>query len=162
MSELIKKIFSVFLALVVLISTSGFTVYEHHCNCCQTTDYSLVEFVSGCDHESEMHQQHEANVCQSEGCWDASSHDEHQKHVCSHDVCCMFQLNYEKLSIDFDKSQTISVKYFPQIFNVIQFLKPQVLVEPEIQKLIHISQNAPPILSETDFVIFAHALKIPF
>lgn len=162
MVEIIKKSVAVFLAIVVLISTSGFTVYEHNCNCCQTTDYSLTNFTSCCDHDSETSVDTAPQICSDGICCNTAADEETQNHVCSIDGCCNFDNNYEKLTVDFDKSQTVSIRYFPQLIHVIQILKPQVLVEPELQKLIHISQNAPPILAETDFVIFAHALKIPF
>jgi hypothetical protein len=162
MVELIKKISAVLLAIVVLVSTSGFTVYEHNCNCCQTTDYSLTIFSSCCDHDSAITNETAPETCSDGICCNITTDEKTQNHVCSADGCCNFNNNYEKLAVDFDKSQTVSIRFFPKLINVIQILNPIVLVEPELQKLIHISQNAPPILSETDFVIFAHALKIPF
>lgn len=162
MVELIKKISAVFLAIVVLVSTSGFTVYEHSCNCCQTTDYSLANFSSCCDRDSEPMHEGTPEICSDGICCNTAADEDNQNHVCSANGCCNFDNNYEKLGVDFDKSQTLTIRFFPKLLNVIQILKPQVLVETELHKLIHISQNAPPIFAESDFVIFAHALKIPF
>jgi hypothetical protein len=161
MVELIKKISAVLLAFVVFVSTSGFIVYEHQCGCCQTTDYSLVDFTSCCDEHTDVADETAADVC-GEGVCCSASVEKNQGHLCSADGCCNFDNNYEKLSVEFDKTQTVSLRSFPQILNTIQILKPQFLVVPLLTRLIHISQNAPPLLSEADFVIFTHALKIPF
>lgn len=78
------------MALVVFISTTGFAIYEHHCNCTDTVETKLfVEESNCCDHEPAGCCDSGTQSCGLEG--EAQGHD-----------CCTSSMNYVKINIPVD------------------------------------------------------------
>jgi hypothetical protein len=90
MKTYLHKSVSLLMALVVFISTTGFTIYEHHCNCTDTVQTNLFVEESDCCHQEPVSccdlEQH---ACVLDG--QAPGHD-----------CCTSSMNYIKINTPVD------------------------------------------------------------
>lgn len=51
--EHINNVFSILLVTLVLFSTSGFSIYSHHCNHNNVSNYSIIVPAEECGHQNE-------------------------------------------------------------------------------------------------------------
>lgn len=89
----IKAIFTMALAVVVLFSASGFSLYSHHCNHSHTVDYSIYLPVDACDYEQE--ESNAIDCCKPavETCCSANNE------IPEEDDCCTNTAKYVKLDV---------------------------------------------------------------
>jgi hypothetical protein len=161
MSKSLIKISSLLLVVSILIATSGFSIYTHECNCCGSEDISLVDFQTCCEQNEKEH------ICATgqqlpEACCDEKEKDQQRDHVCSTNHCCTVESDFHKLKNEFEKTKTPSVQKIDLRVYFIQTLETETLIKPILNKLLQIADESPPILLTRDFIIFSHALKIPF
>jgi hypothetical protein len=153
MKVIFRNIMSTVLAVIVLVTTSGFTVFEHHCNTAMTTDYAFLLPVFDCDHD--QHNHHDAlPVCCSEN---GSSKAE----KCTDDDCCDTNTHLVMLDITLD-TQVLSKKMTPGVILVAN--SSEIIREPNSSEISHIiiSNDLPPPLSGKDLHIFLRQLNIPY
>lgn len=148
MKTYLHKSVSLVMALVVFISTAGFTVYEHHCSCTDTVTTMLFSDVTDCCH-------HEAPAC----C-------EHQDMSCSmlgndmaHD-CCSSSLSYFKINIPVELPvQAKSLAPYPKLFMVQETALDDPILAEDTEG--HEPGHAAPSRQiGSSLVIFLHQLKI--
>ncbi len=161
MFKIIKKISAVFLALVVIIATSGFNIYTHNCGCCETTDIWLAKPETCCKPDidntiCEVGQfESSSDCCHTK----TSKSDNHQ--TCSSGSCCLVEQTFYKIYSCFQKQKNNNIEQvYPQHHNVL-IIKTDIEATNFIKKMIFISGKSPPKISVADFLIFCHTLKIP-
>jgi hypothetical protein len=108
MNKIIQLFTSLVLAAVILISTSGFMVYLHHCHHHQETFASVfIDF----DHHVHPHCQQEARTC--------CTHDDHKPIAAACDPnCCEETILLVKINPDTEPVQHGTWKVLPVIFSV--------------------------------------------
>lgn len=94
MKTLLHKSVSLLLALVFFISTSGFTVYEHHCNCTDTIETILIDKGDNCCEKV-------VPTCCEE-----------RQHSCESDEeCCELSTRYYKINTLFELPSQVQSVY---------------------------------------------------
>lgn len=147
MRTLINKTVAFMMALVVLISTTGFNIYEHQCTCTDTVATLLFDNETDCCH-------HEVPSCCAE-----------QKHSCGNEDggsdkdCCTSSLKYLKINIPFklpvQEQQQIDLSVSLFAYDVFNGQK------AEEQEMNHISTSDPPeALIGIRLILYLHKLKI--
>jgi hypothetical protein len=148
MGTYIHKLLSFFMALVVFITTTGFTIVEHHCNCTDTVKTTLfVEKTDCC--------QQEATTCCDSGQQACDMEDKESGHE-----CCDSEMNYIKINIPVDlpvKTKSYSPDY--------KLLPAQVIDLDDLHEQVDInefSDNLSDNFSQhrSDLLIYLHQLKI--
>jgi hypothetical protein len=153
MKVIIKNITSIILASIVLVSTSGFTVFEHYCNTDRTTEFTFLIPEFDCDHND--HGQHEElPPC----CADLNGP---EGETCTEADCCNTDIHMVMLDItldiqDINKKLTPDTAPFAGAYNIIR-----VSIHSEISHIIT-SNDLPPPLSGKDLHIYLHQLNIPY
>ena len=148
---MIQKTLSVALAVIIIITTSGFTVFEHHCNTERTTEFSLLIPDFDCEHDGHGHE--ELPHC----CSTSSSH---HNASCTGSNCCDIDSHIVKLDITLD-TQSYTKKVTAYDFT---YPDPQPIeITFNIAELSHIrlSTNLSPPLSGKSLIIFLQQLNIP-
>ena len=151
----ISTIFSVMLAMVFLLSASGFKVYLHQCDAKHTKELSLFTENFSCDHEHHIQQAHK-HIEQS-GCCNSTI----EPFDNEGDNCCHTSSVYYKINNEFEKSRFSAPTYFPAIiclnYNTIN-------TETEITvELLYIDHSlSPPPIFGFDFTISLQTQKIGF
>ena len=149
MNTLIHRISSILMALFVLISTSGFMIYERQCECSNTISTAL--FI---DHYKDCCQ-HEAPSCCDE-----------QQHSCNHgdadsdQDCCESSPRYFRINIPVNLP--VQAQSVTESFKLVQthsVLQAENLTE-ENGQVIEITESPPPILQGTRLILYLHQLKI--
>ncbi len=153
--EVLKKIFTVFLAAWIVISTGGFFIYAHSCHCCSEKEISVVDFENCCDHEQPV-------TCdvQSAGQYPPNLLDTTHDQTCHADRCCSITHKFYKLDVTFDKSKNVPVKSYDDLARLEQVINEDLLYEDIRTEIVTTDDDNPPELSGKAFLIFAHQLKI--
>jgi len=147
MRTLINKTVAFLMAVVVLISTSGFTIYEHQCTCTDTAATLLFDNETDCCH-------HEVPSCCAE-----------QKHSCgnedreSNENCCTSSLKYYKINIPFE----LPVQEQQQIDLSASFLAYEVSFKQNVEEketLLFRTSDPPEALNGIRLILYLHKLKI--
>lgn len=158
MFKLFQKILSVFIAVLVLVTTSGFRIYSHDCDCCGSDEISFVEIDTCCEEEQtalpcDLIHSFDTPCCPPIEITDIL-------HDCETSGCCEVQADFFKLNNIFDKSKVLNIKY-PVLENyMVQVVDTEALTEKTITRYLQVADNSPPKIPFRDFVIFGHALKI--
>ena len=104
---LLRKIGLIFTALLLVVATGGYSIYQHYCQCAE--DRSVTVFVEPvCEHESE---QTASSCCAAETSAKAccAAEEKTNQHNCQDDNCCkdssvflkisdFFKVSFEKVS----------------------------------------------------------------
>lgn len=160
MFRVLKAISAILLAILVLITTGGFNIYSHDCDCCGTSDVSLVGLEVCCNKQDQPH--FETVHHQTSSCCEAQSTVVKKSQVCHADKCCQIESTFYKLDYLFEKSQVSRIYNFEILAPFLTVITPEILVFDFVRKLIFISDSSPPKISARDIVIFGKALKISF
>jgi len=148
----VRDIVSLFLAAIVLIATSGFTIFHHSCQTSQTSELSLIIPDFSCSHFQQK--ANDGHSC-------CSKHESPITETCGDDKCCNTETFLVKLDI------TLKVT---NLENKISFSTPDFAfktateIEVPNDELSHITiiNGLPPPLAGKDLHIFLHQLNIPF
>ncbi len=102
MKALTNKLFAILMALVLFITTSGFTVYEHQCSCTDTVTTLLFD--------------DEADCCEkvTQSCCAQESHSCEQKDRDEDKDCCKSSPKYIKIDVPLElpaKVQSVSENF---------------------------------------------------
>ncbi len=104
LNYLAKKISSLILIIVILVTTIGFSIYSHHCYCNNLTDYSFFINKTECNNHSD-----ESNKC----CSLDNKVNNKQKKCCNKLSCCQTSLHFYKLTTLYDVPQAKNtLKFF--------------------------------------------------
>ena len=143
-----RNIVSFILGIIVLISTSGFTVFIHHCNTEKTSQFSFIFEDFSCDHNDH---EHALPACCAEN-------HEHTGASCEEGSCCNTERYIVKLDIPLDqqKAPQHSIPVMGSGEPVIHIESPS--LSQEI-KHVAIHNNLPPPLAGKALQIYLHQLK---
>jgi hypothetical protein len=149
----ISAFFSLALAVVFLLSGSGFNVYLHQCDSNHTEELSFFVKEFSCDHEKNNHEVHEHES--GTGC--CSSIIEAFDNEGAN--CCHTSSIYYKISNEFEKRSTTSPSNLHLIICHIYNTLDTDSVFTEEQNFVNNSLSPPPIYG-FDRTISLHKLKI--
>lgn len=152
LKNILHKIIALFLGAVVLVSTSGFSVYEHSCKKENSREISFIIPEFSCNHEH--HHEHEALPSCCAGTDDVNSG------VCHDNDCCNTNIHLVKLDIPFDFKDVAKKKLSPAILTLAIPVEIE-YEEAEVLRFIQLQNNLPPPLSGKEIRIFLHQLSIP-
>jgi hypothetical protein len=152
-NKIIKDTVSLFLAAIVLVATSGFTVFKHSCSTEQTIEYSLLAPDFSCQHIGSNEAEKLPACCCLPKVVTTESLD--QQKCCDTDSYLVkMKINFE--TQDFNKKNLVEVECAP----VNMELETR-LFSAEFSHII-ISDDLPPPLSGKALHIFLHQLNIPY
>ena len=162
--EILKKIFSVLLALWIVVPTGGVNVYTHTCTGCDSFEVSVSEIDVCCSPEIiEAETCCEKTVKETSTCCSSKdqSCDDHKSNL-KKDQCCTFEQQYFKLENSFDKTRQINIVVIAHCvdLNFVNISK-DIQTEKKSNQMIDISTHAPPDIFGKDMLIFLQALKVP-
>nr|NQU89579.1 hypothetical protein [Bacteroidota bacterium] len=161
--ELLKKIFSVFMALWMIVITGGVNIYAHYCGTCNGHEISLTGIEAFCEanhYTAELcdvdsdHQDSDCCAGKPQECNDSST-----KLLRSN--CCSFEQRYFKLDTSFDNQIKINIKYIHTCIELNWIIESIGHIQDEVQQIVAISNHSPPNFVGKEMVIFLHTLKIP-
>ncbi len=152
LKEMLRNTIALMMAVIVLVSTSGFTVFKHSCSTEQTTEFSLLIPEFNCEHYQE-----EASL---PACCCAIPIPEDEESYNS-SKCCDTDTFVVKLNItvqltDYDKSEYINVAILPVL------AAKDLHTEDDKNRHIIVSNNLPPPLAGKALHIYLHQLNIPY
>lgn len=153
MKAVLKNIFSVLLAAVVITTTSGFMVFKHHCNTQRSTEYSVLVPAFECDHYNHKHSEKLPSCCALPEAINSES--------CSTDDCCETDSFIVKLDIKIDNHDISKKIQFETHIEPLYSVDIVKQVSDEISHII-ISDDLPPPKSGKALRIYLHQLNIPF
>ena len=153
MKAVLKNILSVLLAAVVITTTSGFTVFKHHCNTQSSTEYSVLVPAFECDHYNHEQSEKLPPCC--------ALPEDTKERSCSTDDCCETERFIIKLDITID-NHNISNKLLVDTYIEPAFFEDIVNQVSNETICILISNDLPPPLSGKDLHIYLHQLNIPY
>lgn len=147
MKKLIKNILVLFVGIMFVISSSGFSIYQHHCNKCNSSEISLFIKNFDCNHNHKACNKTE-NTCHAS----KKNHLEHN--------CCKTQKSFFKIKSDFEKPKIN--KSIIRIANTLPIIKCFFDVNIEIKKIKpKLKPNFKiPIISGEKLVCLFHQQKI--
>ena len=151
-SRIVNKIASFLLVVIVLISTSGFTVFKHSCLSENTTEYSIIIPDFNCDHS-----EHDDHASLPSCCL---IHDPVKDESCGESNCCDTEVHMVKLHINIDVQDQKNV-HGTDYFRMIVETTADNLIPCSKFKHIIISNDLPPPLSGKALHIFLNQLNIP-
>lgn len=150
MTLVLRNSFSFLLGMIILISTSGFTVFKHHCNAEKTSQFSFIIEDFSCDHWAHEHE-HALPACCAEN---------HEKTgtACEDGSCCDTESYIVKLDITLDQQNApkYSIPVTESDEPVNQIESPSISHEC---KHVILHNNLPPPLSGKALQIYLHQLK---
>ena len=148
----LKTIATIILAAVILVATSGFSVFRHSCQTEQTTELSLFIPDFNCDHG------HAHSDAQGPACCSVESPDEIP--ACNTGDCCHTETLMVKLEIDTDLP--VKFKNTTDLAVTPRMQEPLTIISEEGESNhIMVSNDLPPPLAGKDLRIFLHQLNIP-
>lgn len=148
--KIIHKSIHLLLAIIVLISTSGFTVFEHSCTSSKTYERSFFIPVFSCDHYQEDSDEATHTCC--------SSHEQEEPLTCGTDKCCDTETTIVKLDVTYELQHQNLKLYVPAIELPLE-IPADVETGFDEQFQITINRTHPPPLSGRDLRIFLHQLN---
>ncbi|OQX80145.1 MAG: hypothetical protein B6D64_03650 [Bacteroidetes bacterium 4484_276] len=162
MKKYLIKIFSITLALWMVVITGGLHFYVHYCGCCDVQEISLNDFDECCTGNDHQHTCVEAEA----GCTDSCSGQQTlidlvEGEGCPANNCCDVTHSYLKIDDSFDRAANLILKLFPVSANLTREINLEIAAEQYFQKLSTVNDSPPPGFTGKSFLIFAHRLKIP-
>ena len=159
MFKILKSIFSLILVVMVVVTTGGFRIFSHQCNCCHSYEFSLTGINTCCEIEEKN------NTCDIEDheslCCSEKIHVEIKKQ-CKTDQCCQVISRFYRLDNLFNKTEDIQINKVQFFDETKQIIHTETHQNEFVKKLIYIAENSPPKIPYKNFIVFAHTLKIPF
>jgi len=148
---IIRNMVTLSLAVIVLIATSGFTIFKHSCRSEKTTEFSFLIPEFKCEH---FQQAASLPAC---CCIPEENNDE----SFSNEKCCDTEPFLVKLNITTDVQDY--VKHIPLSFSLIP-VGEELYNNSEITEISHIiiCNDLPPPISGKELCIFLNQLIIPF
>lgn len=168
------NIFTAYLmVIIILMGSTGFSVYRHHCNTKNTTSISLFIDLTACEHDHDQdHHSDQTSCCSHEaesacsheaeaGCCDANSdHTTCNSESSDEDPdCCNTEKKYFKLMVKYDIPTLVveKVQYIPILLAVFDILTEDISsVEYFKHSLI---DSGPPLRYGVDLLRVIHQLK---
>ena len=147
MKKQAKSFITVLLTLVVVISTSGFILYDHECHCTHSIT-TLIQFkdIDCCGVEEEIH-----SCCGDKHIKACDTH---------HDSCCKTTLKYYKITTPVDLPVYNHIQKIFQTFTKILSDIPGTFDHQISFPFILTNIDKLPFRSGHLFIIFIHQLKI--
>lgn len=153
MKLIIRNSISLLLSLVVLVTTSGFTVFKHHCTTENTSQLSFMIEDFDCDHNDHEHDSLPLSCC--------TPHGQDTEESCEPENCCDTESYVVMLNITLDKQE--ASKYPLPDLGISEDMKGDETLYPhEENDHIIISNDLPPPLAGKALRIYLHQLNIPF
>jgi len=145
---------------MVVVTTGGFSVFSHDCNCCDSYELSLTGFTACCEmEETEVSCKTESHAS---ACCTEKIHVEQKNHSCKTDQCCQLASKFYRLDNSYEKTRDIQINKI-QFSNQLQrIINTEIIQNDFFNKLIFIAKNSPPKIPYKNFVVFTHSFKIPF
>ena len=142
--QIIRTILSFILIGVIFFTTSGFYVFEHHCNHMQSIQTSVLV---------------EMNCCNEFGLGNMFAAHTHSQQTCDANACCKTTKTFKKLESQFELPSTQTFQHFE--FSILFFIIEKAVAEVEIEKSFNFdyASNAPPIFGK-QFIYYTHQLKL--
>ncbi len=145
---------------MVVVTTGGFSIFSHQCNCCNSYEFSLTGFNACCEMEGQD------ATCETDthksSCCTEKIHVEQKNHSCKTDNCCQIDSRFFRLDNLFEKTRDIQINKIQIPVQLQQIIHTETIQIDFVKKLIFIAENSPPKIPYKNFVVFAHSLKIPF
>jgi len=151
MKRMILKSVTILTAAVILIATSGFTVFRHSCHVAKTTEISFIIPEFSCDKQQDDALTH--SCCNALELPDAKT--------CGADGCCDTETFLVKLDITF-YTQDFSKKAIQANLDQPKITYEEVEIPKEEISHIYINNDLPPPLSGKALLVFLNQLNIPF
>lgn len=171
-------------AAFVLLASSGFTVYKHHCSQMNTTQVSYIVDLTECAHiinDAAKTNNHNGSCCSSQVA-DIELEESHERGCCSHhsetkegepiscevilddggfSSCCNTEARYYKLIEKFEVQPvqgSVSLNFIPVLLAVLEMDEDLALLPGKFQQQI-ISDSGPPLLYGKALVQFTQQYK---
>lgn len=138
------------LALVVLISTSGFTVFQHSCSSNNTSELSFIVPLFSCDHYQADHMESEGSCCVDAEAGSSPS--------CRAGDCCDTETTLVKLDVTFE-IQIAKIKIFVPAIDLPMEGKEEPIKDSGQAVHPDPGNDLPPPLSGKDLRIYLHQLN---
>jgi len=152
LKEMLRNTIALMMAVIVLVSTSGFTVFKHSCSTEETTEFSLLIPEFNCEHNQE---EESLPACCSTIPLARDKESYNSSKCCDTDKFVV-KLNITVELTDYSKSEYTSVATIP-------ILEANDLhTEDDEKRHIIVSNNLPPPLAGKALHIFLHQLNIPY
>lgn len=149
-----KKILSLFLIVIYLITSLGFVISKKNCKCCSVD--VKCEVVNG-DNDSCCKKSSELPAC-----CDKKS----EKHQLSKKNCNCEQFKCIKSEYFKNDHKTISAEIVINLLNIKNFFVDTIVIDPDnkICEFLHYIKNYPPpiLFKDSSFIIEISQLKIPY
>ncbi len=160
MPKVIKRIGIIFVALLLILATSGYSIYRHYCYCAGKTSASLF-LEDKCDHHVKATaasccatKPSVANCCAAE-----SAKAKAEKHIHS-GKCCETSLIFLKISDTFNQSfEKISFKFITGFIQLL--ISADLQCDPQIEpaEKIYYADISPPLFGK-ELLYSLHQLKL--
>ncbi|MEE4255621.1 MAG: hypothetical protein V2I47_01140 [Bacteroidales bacterium] len=146
----LRKSFSFFLGMIFLVSTSGFTIFKHHCYTKNSSQFSFLIEDFNCDHNGHEHQ-HALPACCAENTENTGA-------SCEDGSCCDTESYIVKLDVTLDQ-QKAPKNPIPatESGEPVNHTESPYLTQEDKHFILH--NNLPPPLSGKALHIFLHQLK---
>lgn len=142
---------SILVAMILLISTSGFTVFKHHCNTQNISQFSFIIEDFNCGHNDYDHEHIAPSCC-------AESHANADR-ACEGGNCCDTESYVVKLDITIDIQKVL--KHSIPLIGLAEAANPiEVPTLSKDSKHILIHNDLPPPLSGKALHIYLQQLKL--
>lgn len=152
LNKALHKLMALLLGAVVLVSTSGFSIYEHTCKTEHSRELSILIPEFSCAHEHQPDHEALLSCC--------ALKDERSTGACHNGECCDTDVHLVKLDIPFDYKDIPKKNFSPCIFTLAEPVENE-QTEAEAIRFIYLQNNLPPPLSGKEIRIFLHQLSIP-
>jgi hypothetical protein len=139
------------LALLVFITTSGFTVHRHTCSQAHTTELSFLIEKFSCEHHTNGHEA-------GQSCCGIAHEEENT--VCGTTECCNTESFLLKLDLPFQMQDNVKLMAYQVVIQSFRITLDEELKATE-QSFILIGNDLPPPLSGRKLLISLHQLNIP-
>ena len=153
MTGFIRNTVSLFLAAIVLIATSGFTVFSHSCHKAHTNEFSITTPDCGCEHNNQIADEAVHSCC---GITESPAGETYEP-----EKCCDTESFLIKLDITFETHNILNKTHLSTADQPTVTAFELDIPSGEITHII-VCNNLPPPLSGKALHIFLNQLNIPF
>ncbi len=150
---MIRNTTAIVIAVIVLVSTSGFTVFKHSCSTEQTIEYSLLVPDFSCQHIGSNEAEKLPACCCLPKAATTESLDQQK--------CCDTDSYLVKMKINFE-TQDFNKKNLVEVENTPVDMEREIRLSSAEFSHIIISDDLPPPLSGKALHIYLHQLNIPY
>ncbi len=155
--EKIKYVLTVFIAVIVFLSSTGFNVYHHHCNQDKTTSTSFFIDNTSCNHAEKHHHDkpsHPSSCCEDYAASECENNYEEKE-------CCEIVKTYHKVEIqNTDENLKKNIEFSALDIFILQSLFDFSNSDENSDEIIN--KESPPLLYGKELIYFIQKIKIPF